>query len=41
MKIKNKTSDFVNVEFTTEEYNAFVQILKLKQTHLKDYRGGK
>lgn len=38
MKIKNKTSDFVEVEFSTEEYDAFVQILKLQR---KDYKGGK
>lgn len=38
MKVKNKTSDFVEVEFSTKEYDAFLQILK---TIRKDYRGGK
>jgi len=38
MKIINKNTDFVSVEFTTEEYEAFVQILKLQR---KDYKGGK
>lgn len=41
MKIVNKNSNFVNVEFSTEEYQAFIEILKLKETHLKDYGGGK
>ena len=41
MKVLNKDSNFVKVEFTTDEYDAFIQILKLKETHLKDYGGGK
>ena len=41
MKVLNKNSNSVKVEFSTEEYNAFIQILKLKETHLKDYGGGK
>lgn len=41
MKVLNKDSNFIQVEFSTEEYNAFIQILKLKETHLKDYGGGK
>ena len=40
MRVKNKNSNFVEVEFSTEEYDAFVQLLKLK-TGLKDYKGGK
>ena len=38
MKIKNKTSDFVDIRLTSDEYKAFVQILKLQR---KDYKGGK
>lgn len=41
MKVINRNSNFVNVEFTTDEYRAFIEILKLKETHLKDYGGGK
>ena len=40
MKVKNKNSSFVTVEFSTEEFNAFVQLLKLR-TGVKDYKGGK
>ena len=40
MKIKNKTSDFVTVEFSTEEYDAFIQLLQMKNS-LKDYKGAK
>lgn len=40
MKVKNKNSDFVTVEFSTTEFNAFVELLKLKNG-LKDYKGGK
>ena len=38
MKIVEKNTDFVKVEFSTQEYEAFVQILQLKR---KDYKGGK
>ena len=38
MKVCEKNSDFVTVEFSTEEYNAFVEILKIQR---KDYKGGK
>lgn len=38
MKICEKTTDFVKVEFSTQEYEAFVQILQLQR---KDYKGGK
>lgn len=41
MKVINRNSNFVNVEFSAEEYRAFIEILKLKETHLKDYGGGK
>lgn len=37
MKVKNKTSDFITVEFSIDEYKAFLEILKLQR---KDYRGG-
>lgn len=40
MRVKNKTSNSVTVEFSTDEYDAFVQLLKLKNG-LKDYKGGK
>lgn len=40
MKIKNKKTDKVIVEFSTKEFDAFVQLLKLK-TGVKDYKGGK
>ena len=40
MKVKNKNTDFVTVEFSTEEFDAFVQLLKLR-TGVKDYKGGK
>ena len=37
MKVKNKTSDFVDIRLTSDEYKAFIQILKLQR---KDYRRG-
>ena len=40
MKVKNRNTNFVTVEFSTEEFNAFVELLKL-QTGVKDYKGGK
>ena len=40
MKICEKTTDSVKVEFSTQEYNAFVELLKLR-TGVKDYKGGK
>lgn len=40
MKVKNKNSNFVTVEFSTKEFDAFVQLLKL-QTRVKDYKGAK
>lgn len=40
MKVKSKTSSTVMVEFSTEEYDAFIQLLQMK-TSLKDYKGGK
>ena len=41
MKIKSKTSNFITVEFSTKEYDAFVELLKYKDTLIKDYKGGK
>ena len=38
MKVKNKDTNFITVEFTADEYKAFIEILKLQR---KDYRGGK
>lgn len=38
MKIKSKNINSVTVEFSTKEYEAFIEILKLQR---KDYRGGK
>ena len=38
MKIKSKFDNKVVVEFTTKEYEAFVELLKMKR---KDYKGGK
>jgi hypothetical protein len=39
MKIKTKTSNSITVEFSTKEYEAFIEILKLQR---KDYKvGGK
>ena len=38
MKIKNKTSNFVDIRLSSDEYKAFVEILKLQR---KDYKGGK
>ena len=38
MQVKNKTSNFVDIRLTSDEYKAFVQILKLQR---KDYKGGK
>lgn len=40
MKVKSKTSSTVMVEFSTEEYDAFIQLLQMKSS-LKDYKGGK
>lgn len=40
MKIVEKNSNSVKVEFSTQEYNAFVELLKLR-TGVKDYKGGK
>ena len=40
MKIKNKNSDFVTVEFSTDEYKAFIELMKLR-SGVKDYKGGK
>lgn len=40
MKIKSKTSSTVMVEFSTEEYDAFIQLLQMKNS-LKDYKGAK
>ena len=37
VKVKNRTTNFVYVEFSTEEYQAFVELLKLQR---KDYKGG-
>lgn len=39
MQVKNKTSNFVDIRLSSDEYKAFVQILKLQR---KDYKvGGK
>lgn len=38
MQVKNKTANFVDIRLTSDEYDAFVQILKLQR---KDYKGGK
>jgi len=41
MKVKRKTTNCVTVEFSTKEYDAFVELLKYKDTLIKDYKGGK
>ena len=38
MKITNKTSNFVDIRLTSDEYKAFIEILKIQR---KDYKGGK
>ena len=38
MQVKNKTANFVDIRLSSDEYDAFVQILKLQR---KDYKGGK
>lgn len=42
MRIDKKISkDTVMVEMTTQEYDAFVRLMKAMDNHLKDYKGGK
>ena len=42
MRIDKKLSkDIVMVEMTTQEYDAFVRLMKAMDNHLKDYKGGK
>lgn len=42
MRIDKKLSkDKVMVEMTTQEYDAFVRLMKAMDNHLKDYKGGK
>lgn len=38
MQVKNKTANFVDIRLSSDEYDAFVEILKLQR---KDYKGGK
>ena len=38
MKVDKTNSNFIRVDMTPEEYDAFVQILRLQR---KDYKGGK
>ena len=42
MRIDKKLSkDTVMVEMNTQEYDAFVRLMKAMDNHLKDYKGGK
>lgn len=37
MKVKNKTTNFIDIRFSPEEYRAFVELLKIQR---KDYKAG-
>lgn len=40
MKILKKTVNCVDIQLSTKEYEAFVELLKMRESHRKDYQGG-
>lgn len=41
MRIDKSNKEFVRVDMTPQEYDAFVRLMKRMDNHLKDYKGGK
>jgi len=41
VKIDKSNTDFIRVDMTPQEYDAFARLMKAMNTHLKDYKGGK